>query len=81
MKGQVVPAICDDGDVAISGAFSVSPPVFSSIGTYDLRFSGPIELVPGEKWQTFIVGEAGTFAQQMCSVLTIHQPTYLNFLF
>ena len=60
-EGASGPAICDDGDVAISGAFSVSPPVFSSIGTYDLRFSGPIESVPGEKWQTFIVGEAGTF--------------------
>ena len=62
-EGASSTAICDDGDVAISGAFSVSPAVFSSIGTYDLRFSGPIELVPGEKWQTFIVGEAGTFVR------------------
>jgi hypothetical protein len=53
-------AVCDEGDIAFSASFSVGTPVFSSIGSYDLRFSGPVEVVPGEKWETFIVGEAGT---------------------
>ena len=53
-------ANCDDGDTAITGSFSVSTPVLSSIGTYDLRFSGPVGFVPGPSWQSFIVGEAGT---------------------
>ncbi len=53
-------ATCDNGDTAITGAFSVSTPVLSSIGTYDLRFSGPVEFTPGEKWASLIVGEAGT---------------------
>jgi hypothetical protein len=71
-EGASSVASCDDGDVAISGTFSVSPTVFSSIGTYDLRFSGPVEFVPGEKWQTFIVGEAGTFVRT--SVLCFDNP-------
>jgi hypothetical protein len=65
-------ASCDDGDVAISGTFSVLPDVISSIGTYDLRFSGPVFAVPGETWQTFIVGEAGTFVRT--SVLCFDNP-------
>ena len=59
-EGAVSTAICDDGDTAITGAFSVRTPVLSSIGTYDLRFSGPVEFTPGEKWASFIIGEAGT---------------------
>jgi hypothetical protein len=54
-------ASCDDGDIAISGQFSISPVVGSSIGTYDLRISGPVGIVPGSDWETAIVGEAGTF--------------------
>jgi hypothetical protein len=52
---------CDDGDIAISGQFSISPVVGSSIGTYDLRISGPVGIVPGSAWETAIVGETGTF--------------------
>jgi Collagen triple helix repeat (20 copies) len=59
-EGAVSTATCDDGDIAITGAFSVGTPVRSSIGTYDLRFSGPVGLTPGERWDSFIVGEAGT---------------------
>ena len=53
-------ATCDNGDIAITGSFSVGTPVFSSIGTYDLRSSGPVGITPGENWESFIVGEAGT---------------------
>ncbi|HVP81598.1 MAG TPA: hypothetical protein VMS35_01040, partial [Nitrososphaeraceae archaeon] len=53
-------ANCDIGDTAITGSFSVGTPDNTSIGTYDLRFSGPVGDVPGPSWESFIVGEAGT---------------------
>ena len=49
-EGAGSTATCDNGDTAITGSFSVGTPVFSSIGTYDLRSSGPVGLTPGEQW-------------------------------
>ena len=58
-------AICDDGDIAITGSFSVVPVNDSSIGSYDLRFFGPTGLFPSGSWNTIIVGEADTLVQTM----------------
>jgi hypothetical protein len=56
-------AICDDGDIAISGSFQINTAVPSSIGTYDIRFFGPFGTLPSGSWSTDIAGEAGTTVQ------------------
>ena len=56
-------AICDDGDIAISGSFQINTAVPTSIGTYDVRFFGPFGTLPSGSWSTDIVGEAGTTVQ------------------
>ena len=68
-EGAGSTATCDNGDTAITGSFSVGTPVFSSIGTYDLRSSGPVGLTPGEQWESFIVGEAGKKCKYYSAVL------------
>jgi hypothetical protein len=56
-------AVCDDGDIAISGSFIINTAVPTSIGTYDVRFFGPFGTLPSGSWSTDIVGEAGTTVQ------------------
>ncbi len=56
-------AVCDEGDIAISGSFQIGTVVPSSIGTYDVRLFGPTGTLPSGTWDTVIVGEAGTTVQ------------------
>jgi hypothetical protein len=56
-------AVCDDGDIAISGSFQIGTAVPTSIGTYDVRLFGPTGTLPSGTWDTVIVGEAGTTVQ------------------
>ena len=56
-------AVCDDGDIAISGSFQINTAVPTSIGTYDVRFFRPFGTLPSGSWSTDIVGKAGTTVQ------------------
>jgi hypothetical protein len=56
-------AICDDGDIAITGSFTINPVAPLSLGTYDVRFNGQTGPLPSNVWETQIVGEAGTTVQ------------------
>ena len=68
-EGAVNTAICDDGDTAITGAFSVSTPVLSSIGTYDLRFSGHCRIHPWGKMGIFYNWRSGYKCKYYSAVL------------
>jgi hypothetical protein len=56
-------AICDDEDIAITGAFIVNPVDPLSTGTYDIRLNGQTGTLPSNVWETQIVGQAGTTVQ------------------
>lgn len=54
-------AECDDGDSIINAGYSIGGPPFNTTGSYDVRFFGPVGLLPpAETWNTFIVGSSGT---------------------
>jgi hypothetical protein len=56
-------AVCDDGDIAISGSFQIEPVDPFSIGNYEVRLFGPTGTLPSGTWDTIIVGKEGTTIQ------------------
>ena len=62
-------AVCDDGDIAISGSFQINTAVPTSIGTYDVRLFGPFGTLPSGSWSTDIVGEARYNCSNCCVLL------------
>jgi hypothetical protein len=55
-------ATCDDGDIAISGEFTISPPTSTPPGSYDIRNEGG-SVALSQTWELLVAGPVGTIFQ------------------
>jgi hypothetical protein len=65
-------ATCDDGDIGISGEFTISPPTSTPPGSYDIRNAGG-SVALSQTWELLLAGPVGTIFQTNAICLILHR--------
>ena len=65
-------ATCDDGEIGISGEFTISPPTSTPPGSYDIRNAGG-SVALSQTWELLLAGPVGTIFQTNAICLILHR--------